>query len=421
MKIQWFSPLPPDLTDIGHFSVRVLRELSRIADVTVWTQTRGARIAGLDRVELRTFDPERPDYGALNRGGATIYNIGNHGPFHADIVNISREVPGIIILHEADLQGLFIHLWLDKQPDHEAYIRHARQQHGVLGEMVARARLAGLPAGRFSYRFPIVVPAIERSQAVICHTVQVEQIARRLARPALRLDLPFATTDLARPQTREGLIRLVQFGYLGPHRKLDSILDALAAHPARDRFRFDVYGRLWDEAHVHSRIDALGLREHVTFHGFVEEAALDRSIAEADMVFNLRYPTIGEASGTQMRIWNAAAPSLVTDHGWFATLADEAVIKVKPGNEARTISDVLSRLAADRYVYDAIGRCGRAILEEKHRPAHYARHLLEFAGGLGEVPDFGREKLLRLSHRRAVDQLLDSKPARKTLLKRIAR
>ena len=62
------------------------------------------------------------------------------------------------------------------------------------------------------------------------------------------------------------------------------------------------------------RVELLGLRERVTFHGYVSEAELEAALDDADLAVNLRYPTMGEASGSQLRIWDHALPSLVTHY-----------------------------------------------------------------------------------------------------------
>jgi hypothetical protein len=110
----------------------------------------------------------------------------------------------------------------------------------------------------------------------------------------------------------------------------------------------------------------------------VDEEALDQAVAASDMVFNLRFPTIGEASGTQMRIWNNSAPSAVTNDGWFRFLPDDTVLKIVPGNEIAHIRLILDRLAVDRRCYDSLGARGKATLIESHSPLDYATAVIEF-------------------------------------------
>jgi len=121
----------------------------------------------------------------------------------------------------------------------------------------------------------------------------------------------------------------------------------------------------------------------VRLHGFVDEAELDARLAEAHLVFNLRHPTMGEASGSQMRIWNAAAPSVVTDLGWYADLPNETVFKIDPDNEGPALQRLIRQLAEDPSEGRAKGLAGRARLENHHAPARYAQGVAEVAARFG--------------------------------------
>jgi glycosyltransferase involved in cell wall biosynthesis len=157
------------------------------------------------------------------------------------------------------------------------------------------------------------------------------------------------------------------------------VLDVLGALKDALDFRFDIMGRVWDERAVAARAAALGIAERVRVHGFVSEGELDRRLAEADLVFNLRWPTMGEASGSQLRIWNAGAPSVVTDAGWYSELDDTTVFKTRIETEAEDLTTLLRRLAADRSLGAARGAAGRALLETRHSPRAYARAIAEIA------------------------------------------
>lgn len=376
MQIHWFSPLLPDATDIGHFTTRVLAELTKISDVTVWTQTSEPLRSALPDVKIRQFDPDNPDHAALSRG-IIVYNIGNNGAFHAGIYQMSQRLPGVVILHEADLQGLFLYSWL--KSDHGAsYIDYMRDNYGSLAEVFAKARLRGIRLDDLAYKYPIVAPALSNALGVVSHTRQVTRRAQQAKLPVLELNLPFAAGEVPQKKTREGPIRLVQFGYLNPHRKLDEILKAIHDHPLHQNVRFEIFGRLWSESHVTERIKTLGLEEIALLKGFVDERSLDQAITCADMVFNLRFPTIGEASGTQLRIWKNGAPSVVTDDGWFGDLPDDTVIKLKPGSEAPGISQILNQLSSDRHYFDPTGLRGHERLRLYHDPINYAAQLQIF-------------------------------------------
>lgn len=54
-------------------------------------------------------------------------------------------------------------------------------------------------------------------------------------------------------------------------------------------------------------------------------------LAHSDMALNIRYPSMEEASFSQLRIWEHALPAIVTRVGWYATLPEDVVFFVRPG------------------------------------------------------------------------------------------
>jgi hypothetical protein len=154
------------------------------------------------------------------------------------------------------------------------------------------------------------------------------------------------------------------------------ILDLLAKWPHRHAVRFDIYGQLWDPPLVEETIQNLDLADLVTVHGFVEEGDLNQALAVADVVLNLRYPTIGEASGSQMRIWSGSVPSVVPAIGWFAELPDDVVVKISIAHEAEELTTIFEAMLRDRYCFDDVGRRGRQILDRRHSPVSYADTLM---------------------------------------------
>src|SRR5437762_1535146 len=104
----------------------------------------------------------------------------------------------------------------------------------------------------------------------------------------------------------------------------------LARLDEREKFRLEVCGEVWNEEAVRERIRSYGIENLVRLRGHVSDAELDAALDAADLALNLRNPTMGEASLSQLQIWDHALPSLVTRLGWYAALPKEAVDFVRP-------------------------------------------------------------------------------------------
>jgi glycosyltransferase involved in cell wall biosynthesis len=173
--------------------------------------------------------------------------------------------------------------------------------------------------------------------------------------------------------------RLILFGYIDWNRRLNEVLKALALFPERGRLHLDVYGWLFNTEDAGARVRALGLDGLVTLHGFVPTMQLDAALASAHLAINLRSPTMGEASFSQLQIWAHGLPSLVSPAGWYATLPGETVAFVRPEYEQADLHAHWQALLANPERFVRMGEAGRRHLEAHHTPAAYAHAIIDLA------------------------------------------
>lgn len=398
LRLDLFTPLPPAMTDIANHSASLLPHLARRADLVLWTtQDEWTLPSGLDApgpgVSMRRYDPAHPPVADLNASDAVFYSFGNNAVFHADIFRVAQVVPGIAVLHDFNLQHFFFNLY-GAEADACTYLDSMHRHHGPDAAEEAREVRAGLrPIGPLVQRYPLTLGAVERALAIVVHNEAVATELRAQTRLPV-YDVPLslvpdgATEDGATEPNRspaQAPYRLIVFGFIGDNRRLASVLHALAALPGRDLFRLDIYGQIERRAEVETLIDALGLRGIVACHGYVSADVLTQALVRAHLAINLRWPTMGEASGSQLRIWAHGLPSIVTRVGWYATLPGDAVFFVDPEREQDDLVRHLTAFHADQNAFLAAGQRGRALALAEHGPARYAHALLDIAARAGEL------------------------------------
>ena len=387
MKLNWFSPLPPAPTDIGHFSKRLLPALATRADVTIWTDQTKWDSALERHAKVRAYDFRSIPWADLNRSEICVYNMGNNPLFHGSIWEIARKHPGVVIIHDTRLHHFFDGIYRVQRRDLSGYLAVMEFYYGAAA--LPEARECFMSEGRninvMAEKYPLTHLATENALGVVVHTVS-GFAALEGSVPLTCLSLPFTATPRVAgrsPQTKRRADQpfgLILFGYIGRNRRLDAVLNALATFTERQKFRLDIYGTILDdEKKVKAQIRALGLKNLVTLHGFATEQELDEALSRADLAINLRYPTMGEASGGQLRIWAHALPSLVTQVGWYSDLPQDAVAHVRPGDhEIRDIHAHLSDFLTYPERFTRMGESGWEILRQHHAPESYAAQLLEF-------------------------------------------
>lgn len=396
MKLNLFSPLPPVRSDIANFTCLVAAALLELADVTVWTAQDEPPELPLP-IPLRQFDPAAMPWADLNQADLNIYNLGNNASFHRAIFDVARQAPGLIILHDTRLQHFFARYSETPGADCDFYLESMRRSHGLEGLADAQAFVAGeLPLDVLVDRYPMTRAALDGAlAAVIHHQAARDALAAQTTTPAFYLPLAYSGSGPARHRPPSGTLRLVVFGFIGFNRRLSSILEALAGLPDKD-VTLDIYGALEEPGQVAEQTTALGLDDRVRQHGFVPEEALNAALAHADLALNLRYPSMGEASGSQLRIWDAALPSLVTRVGWYASLPADTVFFVEPDDEVAGIQAHLLALRRDPAPFQRAGLRGRQMLLEHHAPIAYAQGLIDIAQMA--KPLHARRQAIALSH-----------------------
>lgn len=389
MKLNWFSPLPPASTDIAHYTTRVLAALSAHAEIVLWTDKREWDERLSEHAEVRFFQPESMRWEELNRADMSIYHIGNNPLFHGAIWQVSRQHPGIVVLHDERLHHFFDGLYRVQRRDLNSYLAVMERYYGAEGRRAGEDcfRRDAQNIDEIAERYPLTPHALELALGVITHTRETyRKLTGENRWPVAYLPLPFSAgpkpwrkAESAGNRADAPPFRLIVFGYLGRNRRLAQVLEALACLPAKQQFRLDIYGQILDEErHLRARIRALGLKQTVKLHGYVPEEELEAALASAHLAINLRYPTMGEASGSQLRIWKHALPSLVSRVGWYSALPAETVAFVEPEREAVDLQKHLNDFLADPARFAAMGEQGRRLLEEQHAPETYAQAVVEF-------------------------------------------
>jgi glycosyltransferase involved in cell wall biosynthesis len=388
VRLNWFSPLPPAKTGIADYSFGILAELSSRADVTLWTDRPGADPRLEKYAKVRHYQPNRIDWVELNRAELSFYNIGNNHLHHAAIWQVSRQSPGIVILHDVRLHDFFESLYRGQWRDEAGYLAQIEKHYGEEGLSIA-TEFVTARHGDYDFmaqRFSMTGAVLENAVGAVVHTQDAFNELQRSNRcPVFYAPLPSAPISPGlKSDLRAQPYRLIIFGHIGRNRRLDSVLEALAQLP-ENPFTLDIYGEIDDPKALRQRINALNLKDTVKVHGYAPLEDLDRALSTAHVAINLRYPTMGEASASQLRIWEHALPSLVTRVGWYASLSADAVAHVRPDNEVADICTHLETFIQDPERFARMGQHGRRLVQTEHHAKAYVNTIVSLVAMAREL------------------------------------
>ncbi|GAB4371579.1 MAG: glycosyltransferase family 4 protein [Bryobacter sp.] len=386
MRVALYTPLPPARSGIADYAAALLPALER-------------------RVSLRVFPAGQLPL-AEEDFAVHLYQMGNN-VFHAEIYEQALRVPGIVVLHEANLHHLHAERTI-KRGNWDAYVEEVAYDGGPAARAFAE-RVRRLEVGPDYEGVPMLRRLLEKSLGVIVHSDFVgEQVRAAGFNGPLRKIWhgAWVNQDPISPRPRERFrqqlgianrtVLFGVFGFLKPYKRIAESLRAFRrVLKVNDQARMILVGEPHPELDLDGLLRSLGLEESVRVLGYVSREEDFHGLLDAcDVVLNLRYPTVGESSGTLLRALSLAKPVLVTEIGSFREYPDEVVLKVPaPPDPAEedTLFEFMNLLAASPAFRQTLGARARQWVETEcswDRVAEeYARFLADPVNEVAAPPD----------------------------------
>ncbi len=369
MRVAFFSPLPPARSGIADYSEALIESLKPLVELEVFS--------GPDR----PFDPSRFDI--------AVYQVGNNG-HHGFVYEAALRHPGIVVMHESNLHHLITDLTI-RRDDWDAYVSECEYNGGQAARAFAE-RVRRLEVGPDYEGLPMTRRLLESARGVVVHSrfMLDEMRAAGFSGPAAVIPHGAWIPQADRNGYREKLgldeaTPLVGiFGFLKPYKR---IAESLRAFRRLVRLapnaRMILVGEPHPEFPLEGMIRSMGLSAHVRVLGFTPIEDFVGYLGACDIVLNLRYPTVGESSGTLLRSLGLGKAVLVSEVGSFQEFPDDVCLKVPVGaGEEDLIFEYLNLLIGRPEVAKALGRRARQYVAEECNWAAVARQYAVFLDGV---------------------------------------
>jgi glycosyltransferase involved in cell wall biosynthesis len=363
-ELSWFTPLPPARNGIADYAGMLLHEAVKLTPCVCYCEN---PLAGApEGVEVR--DPSQA-FRHLTDQSPILHQIGNNRD-HVFTLDALRHFGGVTSLH--DLSLLYLHeLGSSRLAD---LCGRMQAPAPAMGAIYARHwKEAGIKTAANYVLFDMAAEVLSRSLSVIVHSqyarkkliaVHGEAIASRIAViPHFAKKLAVTTSRQARRELGidPGVILILTSGFASKAKRFDWLIEAL--HHLRQRgrrFRWVHAGeeRPAEYALTQAVHSSPGLSEHWELTGYLTDDRLDRYIAAADIVVNLRFPSVGESSGTLARAFSAGRCCIVSDTAAYAEIPRDVVVHVPVFDSVGALVRALDHLLCDKSLRDTFG--GRA-------------------------------------------------------------
>ena len=379
MRVAFFSPLPPERSGIADYSEALLDPLRHLAHVEVFSQ--GAQ----------PFDAARFDI--------ALYQMGNNA-CHGFVYESALRHAGVVTMHESSLHHLMTELTI-RRGDWDGYVRECEYAGGAAAREFAE-RVRKLEVGPDYEGLPMTRRLLEGARGVIVHSRFMEAEIRAVGFAGPLAVIPHGAWippgDRNGFRQRLGLDETVPlvgvFGFLKPYKR---IAESLRAFRRLLRLAPEVKMILVGEPHpdlpLEGMIRSLGLSASVRLVGFAPIDDFTGYLSACDIVLNLRYPTVGESSGTLLRAMGLGKAALVSEVGSFREFPDDVCLKVPVGaGEEDMIFEYLNLLTSRPEVAQALGARARDYVARQCNWPAVAKQYVQFLEAVAESREWKVEE-----------------------------
>lgn len=170
-RLAFLSPLPPDQSGIAHYNAEFLPFLSRYFEIDIYiannTVSNKNIYASFPIYHINEFEKVAHLY-----ENAILYEFGN-SEFHTHMIRFLGKFPGIVMLHDAYLSGLFYH-----SLSQEDFLGKCLKEHGTLAGhyMVSNQKDAML---NLIMNLPCTKSVLDHAIGVISHSPFNLEVSRQ--------------------------------------------------------------------------------------------------------------------------------------------------------------------------------------------------------------------------------------------------
>jgi glycosyltransferase involved in cell wall biosynthesis len=376
MNISWYSPFDSETSDIARYSKLLLPAISNLLELNYLSDA-------VDSFDLDNFVVLDADIASqlidVNEK-INVYHLGNNH-VHVGILEKSLSCPGIIVLHDLNLIDL-ARAYESQSGGLFSLFNAIYDDYGREGLNFARNSKVGTgDYNLFLSQYPVFSSLISNALGVVVHSTKAyEALGQFYAGPVLQLGLPYHSVPLPSvlEVNEDDFYNIIFCGHCGPNRRLQQFITAWGETSEPSSFRLKMFGHIGNKKELITLAKNAGVEEYISINGFVSDEQLNREILCADLAVNLRSPSMGEASGSQLRYMGMGLAAFVTDVAWYSELPDNVVIKVPEDNEVEFIRNELEQMLVSPNHYKQIGANGIEYLKKFHNVDIYVQELVEF-------------------------------------------
>lgn len=370
-KLLYASPFLPMKSGISDYSEKLVNVLKEKFDITLYIDDYKIANNLNDEFKVLKYGVSKVDYDSYDY---IVYNIGNNEKYHKYIYKECLEHPGFVILHDFVIFYLFYGMYDDDDIIfYEKLFREGSNKDFFQVKCMIKE-------GYFDINkianMPLNGEILRSNNKIIVHSLY--SYNKVLETGFVKKENLFRVNHLAVGEnfdnkniSKENLFKkfnipkdaflIASFGNIVPTKLNKYVCEAVQSISNKTNKNI-CYVLVGDGDCVNSYIDG----NLIIKTGYTQLEDFEAFIEYADIIVNLRYPSMGETSGAMIRILERGKTCIINADAWFAELPKDAVYQVKRDNLEKELEEALLKLINDDTLKEKIGKNAKNYIEKEY-------------------------------------------------------
>lgn len=386
-SLLYASPFPPMKSGISDYSTALVKALDSKFNITLFTDNYVLEEKNMKKYPVVRYGVDKINFDHYDY---IIYNIGNNPEYHSYIYEAALKHPGMIILHDFVIYYLFIGYYKQKNElyssvysklGHEDFqkIKDAVKQNGIdllqqkhltsilpMNKEIIESNNKIMVHSKFSYEKLIATGLIERKRVAHINHIQLleddfqkETIERRAL--FKKYNIPLDT------------IIISSFGYIAETKLNKEVCKVVRAINENSDIKV-CYVMVGAGEYADAEIDG----KNAIKTGYTELDEFNSFVQYSDIIVNLRYPSMGETSGSMLRILQLGKCCVTNNGGWFSEIPDTCVCKIDVENVEAELKKTLSELITNKKRREIVGINAQEYIQDNYNAHKITQQIWDF-------------------------------------------
>ncbi|HDL6961763.1 TPA: glycosyltransferase, partial [Yersinia enterocolitica] len=389
LRMAYISPLPPVKSGISDYSAELLPELAHYYNIDVVCEqieeiTDDWILSNCSILDSKQF---RDSYDSYDR---ILYHFGN-SRYHAYMVPLLIEIPGVVVLHDFYLPDLIIYINNCINATPANLFNELMYSHSWPAVIDYHKNNSDY---KFLTKYPCNLKILQQASGIIYHS----DVSKRLGShyygsdsikdwnliPLLRSRANNSECEQLAARDRLGIAEnefvVCSFGFISPQKLHHRLLTAWLASPmANDTLCKLVFVGENPDSNYKAIIERdIKCNPRISITGWITKDEYRSWLSAADVCVQLRGFSRGETSAAVLDCLNYGLPTIVNTIGSMADLPDDVVCKLTEEFTDKELTDALTKLYQDEKFRGELSNASIELLHSEHTPFKCAEKYMYF-------------------------------------------